>query len=390
MTFLRDDLARLAAYQSPHPDPYLAKDTNQPALDPLDTNESPIDLPEALKTALAQTYEQAIAANRYPDGSHLALKQAVMSYAVRSGAIAPSTIGVENITLGNGSDELIRSVIMATCLGNHGSILVADPTFSMYGILAETLGVRVHRVGRKDTFEVDLAAANQILLSADRETPPVKVIFMVHPNSPTGNALTSVELDWLKQLPDDILIVVDEAYFEFSDRTTLPEALSRPNWIILRTFSKAFRLAAHRVGYGIAHREIIAALEKLRLPYNLPSFSQAAAQTALAHSDQLLAQIPKILTARHQLIQALSEHPGLRVWPSDSNFVYVRLGDRGLKTLQTSTQADGLAKLFHQLRAKGTLARHTGGGLRISIGTAAENARTLANLQQILASQPKG
>lgn len=394
MSFLRDDLAQLAAYQSPHlTEEEAAKAAIAPALDPLDTNESPIDLPAELKAALAEQYKAEIAANRYPDSDQLALKQAVLKYATSTGQIpsgyaASDLISTENITLGNGSDELIRSVIMATCLGNHGSILVASPTFSMYRILAKTLGVQAHDAGRTENFEVDTEAAQKIIESADASGPAVRALFMVHPNSPTGNALTQRELDWLKQLPEDVLIVVDEAYFEFSGQTTIAEALGRPNWLVTRTFSKAFRLAAHRVGYGIAHPDVIAALEKLRLPYNLPSFSQAAAQAALAHSEALLAQIPTLISERDRLLQALRNHPYLQVWPSDSNFVYARLSDRGLAALKISQQADGLHEIFTRLRGKGTLIRHTGGGLRISIGTAAENQRTLVNMQQALETQP--
>lgn len=401
MAFLRADLAQFAAYKSPHPVDHPS--APKPLLDPLDTNESPLDLPEALKQKLASDYVDAIAANRYPDGSQSALKQAVISYAKHSSPLSnsellDSDLSPANVTLGNGSDELIRSVIMATCLGNHGSILVASPTFSMYAILAQTLGIPVYDAGRNEHFEVNIEAAEQAIASAQKSGPPVRVVFMVHPNSPTGNALTPTELTWLKQLPTDILIVVDEAYFEFSGHTTLSAALSRPNWLVTRTFSKAFRLAAHRVGYGIGHANIIAALEKLRLPYNLPSFSQSAAQVALAHSDQLLEQIPLIVTERDQLLQALAQHPCLKVWPSDSNFIYARLSDRGLATLRAnkqktgkqkaSEQAQGLASLFEQLKAKGTLIRHTGGGLRISIGTPTENQRTLANFQQVLTSTP--
>ncbi len=404
MAFLRDDLALLAAYQSPHlasnsvphPADASAVDSSQfeqpPVVDALDTNESPIDLPAEIKAALAEQYQGAIAANRYPDSDQLALKQAVMRYAISSAqsnvtsktahegatALSAESITPENITLGNGSDELIRSVIMATCLGNHGSILVAAPTFSMYAILAKTLGVTVHTVGRSEKFEVDLAAADAAIAEAPASGPPVRTVFMVHPNSPTGNALTERELTWLQQLPTDILVVVDEAYFEFSAHTTLAEALSRPNWLVTRTFSKAFRLAAHRVGYGIAHPAIIAALEKLRLPYNLPSFSQAAAQVALMHSDSLLEQIPMLLSERDRLYQSLANHPDLQVWPSDSNFLYVRLRNA------SAHPEDDLAKLFDQLKAKGTLVRHTGGGLRVSIGTATENQRTLTHFQQAL------
>ena len=254
----------------------------------------------------------------------------------------------------------------------------------MYAILAKTLGITVRSVPRQANFEVDITAAQSVIEQAATSALPVRTVFMVHPNSPTGNALTQRELDWLKQLPESILAVVDEAYFEFSGHTTLAEALRRPNWIVLRTFSKAFRLAAHRVGYGIAHPTAIAALEKLRLPYNLPSFSQAAAQTALAHSEKLLSQIPTVLAERRQMLQTLAEHPYLRVWPSSGNFIYVQLSDRGLSALAVTEQAIGLAKLFKMLRSQGTLIRHTGGGLRISIGTTAENQRTLANLQQVL------
>ena len=398
MTFLRDDLAQLAAYKSPHPVDEHSVDEHSvdeksalPVLDPLDTNESPIDLPQALKSSLAAQYQEAIAANRYPDGGQLALKRAVRAYAISSssGQVSPEAIAPDNITLGNGSDELIRSAIMATCLGNHGSILVASPTFSMYGILAKTLGVKVHDAARTKHFEVDIEAAQSVIDSKidSEEDPPVKAVFMVHPNSPTGNALTQAELAWLKQLPKDILIIVDEAYFEFSGHTTLAEALSRPNWLITRTFSKAFRLAAHRVGYGIGHPDIISALEKLRLPYNLPSFSQAAAQLALTHSPEILAQIPTIIEERERLYQALCDHPYLRVWPSNSNFVYARLSDRAIAALEAKEQADGLAKLFQLLKASGTLIRHTGGGLRISIGTHAENSRTLANIRQVLGTK---
>ncbi len=385
MAFLRDDIAQFSAYQAPHPT--AAEASALPVLDPLDTNESPIDLPADMKAALAEDYLEAIAANRYPDGSQSALKRAITKYATQSGNLTGQTVGLENVTLGNGSDELIRSVVMATCLGNHGSVLVAEPTFSMYGVLAQTLGVPVHSVDRKDNFEVDINAASEMIAQATQTGPPVRTVFMVHPNSPTGNALTNQELTWLKQLPEDILVVVDEAYFEFSGRTTLAQALLKPNWLVTRTLSKGFRLAAHRVGYGIAHPAIIAALEKLRLPYNLPSFSQAAATTALAHSDQLLSQIPTILSEQQQLYKALSDHAYLQVWPSDSNFLYVRLSDRGLAALSAPNQKDGLTHMFTALKSQGTLIRQTGGGLRISIGTPSENQRTLANIRQVLGTK---
>lgn len=365
LPFLRADLANLKAYK-PHtaiPEPY----------DQLDTNESPIDLPAEIKASLANHYQQALAANRYPDGGHTALKKAIADY-VSESAIAATA---ENISIGNGSDELIRSLLIATAIGN-GSILVASPTFSMYAILAQTLGIPVVDVGRQDDFCINLEKAQTVI---DQQT--IRAVFMVHPNSPTANPLTTAEIDWLRQLPNDVLVVIDEAYFEFSGHTLAADSLSRPNWVVLRTFSKAFRLAAHRVGYAIAQPELINALDKVRLPYNLPSFSQAAALTALTHRASLLANVDVTITERHTMSAWLNEQTMLSQWPSAANFIYCRLSDLGLSKLGMP-QPEGLNHIFSSLRQQGTLIRYTGGGLRISLGTAEENQRTRTHLQQTM------
>ncbi len=375
LPFIRSDLAQLTAY-TPHPGGVSGEPAQSSVpLDRLDTNENPYDLPEDLKQKLAWTYQALIENNRYPDGAHGALKNAIAAYVNESAGEALSTplTGV-NISVGNGSDELIRSLLIATCLKGEGSILVANPTFSMYGILAQTLGIPVLSVTRQESnFEIDRAAAEGAI--AQSQTPPVRAVFVVHPNSPTGNALTAAEIEWLRSLPPHILVVIDEAYFEFSRTTLVRELAQHPNWVILRTFSKAFRLAAHRVGYAIAHPDLIAILEKVRLPYNLPSFTQAAAQTALAHRDLLLEVIPQILSERSHLFNAFSELPGVQIWPSAANFLYLRL--------QNHSDAD-LSEFTQQLRSTGTLIRHTGGGLRVTVGTPEENLHTLQRLTTLL------
>ncbi|MEA5449800.1 histidinol-phosphate transaminase [Leptolyngbya sp. CCNP1308] len=372
LPFLRSAVVQLAAY-TPHVE--SADDPSPANLDILDTNECPYDLPEVLKEKLAWHLHRDITANRYPDGGHGALKDAIAQYVTES---APgSSYNAEHISVGNGSDELIRSLLIATCVGGDGSILVANPTFSMYGILASTLGIPVTTVGRsEETFEVDLAAAQQAI--AQPQGTPVRAVFMVHPNSPTGNALTAAELAWLKALPPEILVVVDEAYFEFSQQTTVAEVLTRSNWVVMRTFSKAFRLAAYRVGYTVANPELTQALEKVRLPYNLPSLTQAAAQLALVHRQELLAVVPEIQQQRRELADAIAQHTPLHLWPSDANFLYGRPPAQPGQSLNVE-----LERWFNGLRRQGTLVRHTGGGLRITIGTPAENQRTLAHLQQV-------
>ncbi|MGB8701372.1 MAG: histidinol-phosphate transaminase [Thermosynechococcaceae cyanobacterium] len=365
--FLRSDLAQVNAY-TPHPEvgPGLLNNST----DRLDTNEYPDDLPADLKQKLAWTYQNEIEANRYPDGAHTDLKQAIAQY-VNESAATQTLIGPEHISIGNGSDELIRSLLIATCLGGQGSVLVANPTFSMYGILAQTLGIPVVSIQRTKTFELNLAEAETALVQSI--FCPVRVVFMVHPNSPTGNLLTTAEIEWLRQLPSHILVVIDEAYFEFSGKTLVSELDTRPNWVILRTFSKAFRLAAHRVGYAIAHPELIQVLEKVRLPYNLPAMTQAATRLALDHRQDLLQNIPHLIQERERVYTYLRQHTHLKLWPSSANFIY------GQADTLTST-----ADLSHHLKQQGTSIRLTGGGLRITIGTPDENNRSIARIQEFL------
>ncbi len=378
LPFIRSDLAQFTAYK-PHPSSDTA-DSVPTQFDRLDTNESPYDLPSELKEKLAWTYQQVIETNRYPDGGHETLKDAIAQYVNESAAPSSSLFTAANISVGNGSDEIIRSLLIATCLGGEGSILVANPTFSMYGILAQTLGIPVVAVGRNETnFEIDLKAAQSAI--EQTQNPPIRVVFVVHPNSPTANSLTAAELTWLRSLPQHILVVIDEAYFEFSQTTLVGELAQHPNWVILRTFSKAFRLASLRVGYCVAHTEAIAILEKVRLPYNLPSFSIAAALVALQNCTLLLESIPQTLSERAKLIEILSQQPELQITPSAANFIYLRLQANSLSS------QDAVLKTFHQkLRTLGTLVRHISGGLRITVGTTEENARTIDRVQAALAN----
>ena len=347
--------------------PYEAEEL--PQVDKLDANEYPQDLPEWFKKKLSLVWERGIHSNRYPDASHRSLKRAIAAYA-----------GVDSaqVTLGNGSDELIRSILIATCLDNRGGILVSPPTFSMYGIVAQTLGVPVVSVARDpETFALDLPACNAAIAQAEAEGTPIRVVFLVSPNSPTGTLLTDAELDWARSLPTSTMVVVDEAYFEFSQVTVANELSHHPNWIVLRTFSKAFRLAAHRVGYAIASEGITRVLDAIRLPYNLPSISQWAAQLALESAEELLADIPQILRERDRLLAELTGMPTVQVWPTGGNFLYFRVRDWDLQKLQ------------QELIDLGTGLRHTGGGLRLSVGTPQENQRFLNNLQQILKLVPQ-
>jgi histidinol-phosphate aminotransferase len=367
LAFIRPDLAQLAAY-TPHPG-----GENVGQVDHLDTNESPLDLPPEIKSKLAWAYQEEIEANRYPDGSHHELKGLIAEYVNESANL--DEVSAANISVGNGSDELIRSLLIATCVGGEGSIFVATPTFSMYGILARTLGIPVVTVDRQEDFSLDLDLAQSAIV--ETQEPPIRVVFMVHPNSPTGNVLRDREIEWLKSLSENILVVIDEAYFEFSQTSVVGELAQRPNWIVLRTFSKAFRLAAHRVGYAIAHPELISVLEKVRLPYNLPSFSQVAAKVTLQHRQLLFPLVEQTIAERARVYEILQSNDRLQVWQSQANFLYLRWHE-------TNQQDQILAEITEELKTAGTLIRHTGGGLRITIGTPPENDRTLQRLKEVM------
>lgn len=349
MEFLRPSLLGFQPYDAVLPQ----------SADKLDANEFPLDLPEWFKKKLSLVWEKGIASHRYPDATHHSLKQAIAKYA---------GVGADQISIGNGSDEMIRSLLIVSALEGRGAILVPEPTFSMYAVTAETLGIPVVRVPRDPvSMGLDLVACQQAL-----EQYPIRVVCLVSPNSPTGNAMTEAEWAWARSLPEEVLVIVDEAYFEFSQQTVAAEVIDRPHWVVLRTFSKGFRLAAHRVGYAIAHPQVAPILEATRLPYNLPMFSQWAVQLALDFAEDLLADLPLILQERERLFEALSQLPEVQIWPSQANFLYLRVRDWDLKLLQ------------QEWMNQGTCARYTGGGLRLTVGTSEENQRSLWNLQQAL------
>jgi histidinol-phosphate aminotransferase len=375
-TFIRSDLAQLNAYK-PHPEGENGK-AIPTQMDRLDANESPYDLPMDIKHKIADEYQKQIETNRYPDGGHGELKSAIALYVNESSNLEPSTFNAENISIGSGSDEIIRSLLIACCLGTQSSILVANPTFSMYAILAETLGIPVQKIGRNEAnFEIDLQAAEKIIQNPGES--PIRIVFMVHPNSPTANPLTIPEIRWLRSLPEDILVVIDEAYFEYSQQSLVGLLTQHPNWLVMRTFSKAFRLAGMRVGYCVAHPQLTEVLEKVRLPYNLPSLSLTAASLAIHNRQRLLAPIAQTLEERAKVLAILSQIPELQVWDSAANFIYLRP-----KSTHRSEVESNLAQITQQLKSQGSSIRHTGGGLRITIGTPTENKSLLNRLQTLM------
>lgn len=322
----------------------------------LDAMENPFDWPAEHKSALLERLGQA-SLNRYPDPGAVRLKSLMRSHFGIDGSVG--------LMLGNGSDELLQ--IICAALGGPGrTILTPAPTFAMYRLLAAASGSRCVAVPlRHDDFALDVEA---VLQAVEREQPAV--VFLAHPNNPTGNLFDTGAMAALVEVTPGI-VVVDEAYYPFSGATVLPWLEKHANVFVLRTLSK-MGLAGLRVGMLLCPHAWLDELEKLRLPYNIGCLPQMAAEYALEHSSFLSAQVRQIVDGRRQLFDALSGHADVRVWPSAANFLLCRVRQQARALHQELRNAGVLIKCLdgtHPLLAN---------CLRVTVGTTEENALFLA------------
>ncbi|MGE5301635.1 MAG: histidinol-phosphate transaminase [Acidobacteriota bacterium] len=314
----------------------------------LDANESPYDFKPALKVA------KDISTNRYPDPDVARLKRLLAGH-----------LGVQegNILQGNGSDELIYYLI--TTFG--GPVLYPVPTFSMYGIIARALGERTVEVPLDAEFDLD---ADRTLRAIRKEKP--KLIFLSSPNNPTGNCFSSAKI--LKIIEKTAgIVVVDEAYQPFSsEKGFLPLLKDYNNLVIMRTLSK-IGLAALRVGFMVADTDIVAEVNKVRLPFNVNSLSQTIAVAALKDKKRLRNAVKTIMSERDRLFEGMQKIEGVRPFPSEANFI--------LFAVKTPD------KVYGALLQKGILVRNINdvvkGCLRVTVGTPEENTAFLKALAGI-------
>ncbi len=311
----------------------------------LDANENPYNAPF----------------NRYPDPMQWVVKEQIEKI---------KGVSRENILLGNGSDEPIDLVFRAFCEPGLENVVAIDPTYGMYQVCADINNVAYRKVHLTEDFQLDVDA---LLKAADDTT---KVIFLCSPNNPTGNAFPKEELVRVINGFRGI-VVVDEAYIDFSDKGTFLADLEKyPNVIVLQTFSKAWGSAAIRLGMAFASKEIISVLNKIKYPYNVNLLTQQQALKTLEQADQVKTWVKVLLKEREALVAQLQELPIVqKIYPTDSNFVLVRVGD-----------ANGI---YNKLVEKGIIVRnrHTvtlcEGCLRITVGTPEENKTLLDALKNI-------
>lgn len=323
----------------------------------LSANENPADVPaDVRRQAMSAIGEASL--NRYPDPLANGLRDLIAE---------ANGLSRGQVLVGNGGDELLFDLALAW--GGPGrTMLSVPPTFSVYAANARLTNTEVVEVPRLGDFSIDEDAVLARVGEGD-----VDYVVITSPNNPTGRLAPE---GFVRRLLDasDALVVVDEAYIEFSGETVLSLLGEHENLCILRTFSKAFALAGVRVGYLLASEAVVSELLKVRQPYSVDAVSQAIATAVFANRAAFEPGIRTIVEERGRVAAALAELPGVEAFPSDANFVLVRM--------------DGAGEAWRKLYDAGVLVRDfssapgLAGCLRISIGTREENDAMLSALRE--------
>jgi len=299
--------------------------------------------------------------NRYPDPHQRALKARIAEL---------KSVDRERIFLGNGSDEAIDLLVRVIDCGEKG-ITITTPTYGMYKVAAASNGVPVMEAPLGEDFSLDIEAIRRASASGSR------LLFLCSPNNPTGRQYELREVARVLEAFEGV-VVVDEAYIDFADTPSALELLSQHERIVvLQTFSKAWGMAGIRLGMAFASPEIISAMNKLKLPYNVSELTQRYALERLREPERKEREVSELKGERNRLVQALEGLPGIeRVFPSGGNFLLIRMSEPRL--------------VFEFLQSKGIIVRDRSnergcaGCLRITVGSSDENGALLDALREVL------
>ena len=354
-------LKDLPVYQPGRPIEEVARELGMPAAQiiKLASNENPLGPSPAALQAMQHVLAHL---NLYPDGNAFYLKHKLADKL----AVQPG-----NLILGNGSNEIIEFVGHAF-MEPGVDVVVSQYCFAVYPLVAMIFGANVISVPAKN-YGHDLPAMLKAI------TPKTRVVFVANPNNPTGTLISKQDLvEFANQVPEDVLLVMDEAYIEFlSDPTDFISEIrrgQRTNLLLMRTFSKIFGLAGLRLGYGIANPDLIAALEKVRQPFNINSIAQAGALAALDDTDHVR-RTRDNNAAGLKVYMDTFQKLGLEFVPSAGNFILLRVGEG--------------QRVFEAMQKLGVIVRPMAGyqlpeWIRISVGTPEENARCITALEAVL------
>jgi histidinol-phosphate aminotransferase len=312
----------------------------------ISSNENPYP---PLPSVLEVVREEAGRFNRYPD---------MFATGLTSAIAARFSVPESHVATGTGSVGVLQQVVQATA-GEGDEVVYPWRSFEAYPIVVQISGATSVRVPLTDDERHDLDAM------ADAVTERTRLVLLCSPNNPTSTALGRAELErFLDRVPADVLVVLDEAYREFVRDPDVPDALQvyrdRPNVAVLRTFSKAYGLAGLRVGFGVAHEPVAAALRKTAVPFGVSSVAQIAATASLQAEDELFERVEALVKERSRVVDALREQ-GWPVPASEANFVWLRLGE-------------GTADFAAACEAAGVVVRpFAGEGVRVTVGETEAN-----------------
>ncbi|OUS31513.1 histidinol-phosphate transaminase [Gammaproteobacteria bacterium 45_16_T64] len=350
----------LTPYQPGKPVDELERELGISNIIKLASNENPMGPSEAALQAIRDGVKEL---TRYPDGNGFVLKQALSS---------SLAVDLEQITLGNGSNDVL-DLIARAYLAPGDEAIFSQYAFAVYPISTQAVGATAVVTPAKE-YGHDLDAMAEAITSKTR------VIFIANPNNPTGTWLTKEQVDgFLVKVPESVLVVLDEAYFEYVGEAEYPDGIGYlekyPNLIVTRTFSKAYGLASLRVGYSVSSPDIANILNRVRQPFNVNSLALAAAAAAVTDEEYLQESRSHNREGMAQLVEGLSGLD-LSFVPSVGNFILVNFDKDALP-------------IFESLLKKGVIVRPVGNyglpnALRVSVGTKSENARFLDSLAEVL------
>ncbi len=323
----------------------------------LSSNELPYGLPEPLKREVGRVLS-GVDISRYPDPDARELKSALAEFL---------GVGEENILLGNGSDEIIY--YLSAVVGD-GGVLICPPTFAMYEISAKVMGRDVIQVSLDENFDIDLQTCMEAINSFNPS-----LAYYAYPNNPTGNLFSRSKIEAIRE--GGIFTIVDEAYYHYSGESFLDDALSRSDTLVLRTLSK-IGMAGLRVGILIGREDVVSELEKVRLPFNISTFSQITASVVLRKGREFIEEsVSKVISERERLYHQLLAMDDVEVFPSKANFILFRTPwDSG--RVHSALVEEGV--LIRDVSYMEGLERC----LRVSVGTPEENDAFLDALDRVL------
>ena len=334
----------------------------------LNQNENPWGAPEAVRAETLRRLEGR-AWSRYPDFIPASLHEKLAAFAGWR---------ADGVVAGNGSNELIQATLMVT-VGEGRRVLISEPTFALYRQVATVLGGEVLSVPLDDELGFDVPALRETI---ERDEPDV--VILCSPNNPTGCRIEEEELEKLLTTTGGI-VVIDEAYFEFSGRTVAPLLERHANLAVFRTFSKAMALAGLRVGYLLAAPEFAREVSKAVLPYNLNAFSQTAAEVAVElYEAELRPTVERIVSGRERLFDELQKIEGLAPVRSHANFMVVRSAIEPRRVYDELLERHGV--LIRDVSGYPKLKDY----FRVSVGTPEENDRLLEGLHDIFEGGTRG